>query len=449
MIDIIKKFSIELKMDEKDFWYLYNDKQINSELTLNEIANENDKNKKKMNIIINKKNEDNNKKIEIYSKDIICPECKESILIDIKDFKINLYGCKNNHKIDNIILNKYEETQKVDLTKIVCNICNKNNKNNCHDNEFYRCNTSNKNLCSLCFKKHDKKHIIINYDEKNYICGKHNESFIQYCKTCKNNICIVCGKEHKNHDILNLGEILVTKDELVKIMENLKNEINNFKSKVKTIKDILNRIIDLLELYYKINNDIINNYNKSKRNYNLLQNLNYLKNNNEILIKSLNDTINMDKIYEFSIDKFYNEFGEKYIGEMKNNVKDGKGILYFKKNENNINTKYEGYFRNDLKEGKGTMFYIDGDKYEGDWKNDIREGKGIYYYNNGDKYDGDWKNNQKEGKGIFYYNNVDKYDGDWKNNQKEGKGIFYYKNGDKFEGGWKNGERIPYYCSIL
>ena len=85
-------------------------------------------------------------------------------------------------------------------------------------------------------------------------------------------------------------------------------------------------MIDLLELYYKINNDIINNYNKSKRNYNLLQNLNYLKNNNEIVIKSLNDTI-MDKIYEFSIDKFYNEFGEKYIGEMKNNVKDGKGIL--------------------------------------------------------------------------------------------------------------------------
>ena len=327
MIDIIKKFSIELKMDEKDFWYLYNDKQINSELTLNEIANENDKNKKKMNIIINKKNEDINRKIEIYSKDIICPECKESILIDIKDFKINLYGCKNNHKIDNIILNKYEETQKVDLTKIVCNICNKNNKNNCHDNEFYRCNTSNKNLCSLCFKKHDKKHIIINYDEKNYICGKHNESFIQYCKTCKNNICIVCGKEHKNHDILNLGEILVTKDELVKIMENLKNEINNFKSKVKTIKDILNRIIDLLELYYKINNDIINNYNISKRNYNLLQNLNYLKNNNEILIKSLNDTINMDKIYEFSIDKFYNEFGEKYIGEMKNILKKMKIIL--------------------------------------------------------------------------------------------------------------------------
>ena len=224
MKDIIDRFLIKLGKKENNLYYLYNGTQINYELTFNEQANDIDKNRKKMNIIVTKSEDAQNIIKEIISKDIICPECKESILIDIKDFKINLYGCKNNHKIDNILLNKYEESQKVDLTKIVCNICNKNNKNNCHNNEFYRCNTCNKNLCSLCFKKHDKKHdkkhIIINYDETNYICGKHKESFIQYCKTCKNNICIVCGKEHKNHDILNLGEILVTKDELVKIMEN-------------------------------------------------------------------------------------------------------------------------------------------------------------------------------------------------------------------------------------
>ena len=39
------------------------------------------------------------------------------------------------------------------------------------------------------------------------------------------------------------------------------------------------------------------------------------------------------------------------------------------------------------------MHFKNGDKYEGDWKNDIKEGKGIYFFNNGDKYEGDFKNN--------------------------------------------------------
>ena len=34
----------------------------------------------------------------INSKDIICPECKESIRIDINERKVVLEGCKNNHK---------------------------------------------------------------------------------------------------------------------------------------------------------------------------------------------------------------------------------------------------------------------------------------------------------------------------------------------------------------
>ena len=43
-----------------------------------------------MNIIAYNNDEDINKKKEIISKDIICPDCKENILINIKDYKINL-----------------------------------------------------------------------------------------------------------------------------------------------------------------------------------------------------------------------------------------------------------------------------------------------------------------------------------------------------------------------
>ena len=140
-------------------------------MDINIIENENIETKKEIN--------------EIISKDIICPECKENILIDIKDFKINLYECKNKHKIDNILLNNYENTQKIDISKIICNICNKNNKKDINDNEFYLCNTCNKNICPLCKSIHDKNHMIINYDDKNYICKKHKETFTNYCKICK------------------------------------------------------------------------------------------------------------------------------------------------------------------------------------------------------------------------------------------------------------------------
>ena len=66
----------------------------------------------------------------MISKDIICPQCKENILLNIRDFKINLSGCKNKHNIKNILLNKYEESQKIDISNIKCNICNRNNINN-------------------------------------------------------------------------------------------------------------------------------------------------------------------------------------------------------------------------------------------------------------------------------------------------------------------------------
>ena len=189
MEDIIKRFLIKIIKNENDnnLLYIYNGNIINYDLTFIQQANELDKERNKMNIIV-KSNDDNNKEIkEIISKDIICPECKENILMNIEDFKINLYECKNNHIINNILINKYENTQKIDLNKIKCDECNENNKGNTHNNEFYICNKCNKNICPLCKLKHDENHLIIKYDDKNYICKKHNDTFIKYCKKCNEN----------------------------------------------------------------------------------------------------------------------------------------------------------------------------------------------------------------------------------------------------------------------
>ena len=174
--DIIEQYLIKIdKKEEKDnLFFLYNGNEIIKNLSLNKQANELDIKRKKMNVLVNKVNDYSNmSNNKIISKDIICPECKESILLDINKFKYNLYGCKNKHNIKGIYL--YKETQEIDLNKIICNICNKNNKGNSHNNLFFICNTCNKNLCPLCKSIHEQNHKIINYDDKNYICNIHNE----------------------------------------------------------------------------------------------------------------------------------------------------------------------------------------------------------------------------------------------------------------------------------
>jgi len=160
-----------------------------------------------------------------------------------------------------------------------------------------------------------------------------------------------------------------------------------------------------------------------------------------LLTNIINDFIKSK--YSDNTKILYNDNG-RYEGEVKNGLREGKGIYY-----HNNGGRYEGDWKNDKREGKGIEYYNNGDRYEGDFKNDNIEGKGIEYYNNGERYEGDWKNGKYEGKGIYYYNNGDRYEGDWKNDNIEGKGIYYYNNGDRYEGDWKNfkreGKGISYY----
>ena len=413
--DIIKKFLVKINKDKNsNLYYLYNGGKINEEITFYEQANHLDKNRKKMNVLVYNNLEEYKKNNEITSRDIICLDCKENCLIDIKDFKINFHGCKNNHAYNNILINYFEFTQKINLNEIICDICKKQNKGDAHNNEFYICNNCNKNICPLCKSNHDKNHIIINYDDKNYLCKKHNDVFNKYCKTCNENICIVCENDHDNHDILDLSKILIKKNDFNKIMEELRQSIDKYKSKIKIIKETFDKMINILDMYYKINNDIFNHYSINKRNYYNLLNVYNLKNNNEILIKDINN--------------------------IKNGLKEGKAILYYNKNDEFNRKKYEGDFKNDKREGKGILYWNNNDRYEGDFKNDKIEGKGKYYWNNGDRYDGDWKNGKREGKGKYYWNNDDRYEGDYKNDRREGKGIMYYNNGKIENGDWENDE---------
>jgi len=178
MIEICNNFITKSNIIENNINYFYNGEggaQFNKNLTFNQMVNSIDKERKKMKILIlSSENQDNNKKF-IRSKNIVCPECGEDIKIKIENYMINLLECKNNHKKNNISLEDFEKTQMIDLEKIKCAICKENNKENTYNNEFYKCEEYNINICPLCKLKHNKEHNIINYDKIHYICNKHNE----------------------------------------------------------------------------------------------------------------------------------------------------------------------------------------------------------------------------------------------------------------------------------
>jgi hypothetical protein len=57
---------------------------------------------------------------------------------------------------------------------------------------------------------------------------------------------------------------------------------------------------------------------------------------------------------------------------------------------------YIGHFINNKYEGKGS-YYGNGKKYVGDWRNGIKDGIGILVYSSNEKYEGHWQNNNKHG----------------------------------------------------
>ena len=295
MSDIIKKFASKAQINIDLLYFSYDGKEgrlFNQELSFKQTINLNDRAKNKMVILVKKIDEGPNSNNSIIkSKDIICPRCFENSTLKINNYRIALYDLKNEHKIDNITLNEFEASQKIDMSKIICGDCK-----NSYEKEFFKCLECNIYLCNKCKEAHNE-HDIIDYDYIRYTCQNHNDNFSAYCKDCKLNICMYCKKEHKNHDLIEFGDINnnTNKKELQKKLKELKTLIEKFKEINKTIINILNEVEITFELYYKIKEDIINNYNNKKKNYELFMNLNEIENSDDI-INDINQTINQKNI---------------------------------------------------------------------------------------------------------------------------------------------------------
>ena len=128
MKDICYKYVNKIGIDINLIYFLYNG--IKLDLYLNQQTNIIDNDKNEINILIFKKSKSTiirDKRI-IESKEIICPKCKENYKIKINNYKIELYDCKNNHKINNILLDELNNIQYINKLEIICNMYNNKNK---------------------------------------------------------------------------------------------------------------------------------------------------------------------------------------------------------------------------------------------------------------------------------------------------------------------------------
>ena len=65
----------------------------------------------------------------------------------------------------------------------------------------------------------------------------------------------------------------------------------------------------------------------------------------------------------------------------------------------------------------GTLTWADGEKYVGEWKDNKKNGQGTYTWANGAKYVGEFKDNKQNGQGTYTWANGDKRVGYWVNNE--------------------------------
>ena len=301
--------------------FLYSGSQIlsNSNSSFKEIANKADKERNQMTIIVNKyKNEEENKLIK--SKKVICPICKEICKLYIYNYKISLYDCKNNHKSSNIFFKDFDSSQQIDETKIICENCKMENITNTYQKSFYICRTCNQNICPICKQRHhnNQSHICVEYSQKDNICMKHNRLFISYCNSCKTDICMTCERDHYYHDIITYGALLLSNELLKSTINELNENINKLKNNSGEIKEEkINDFLKNLEIYYNISKFIIDSLDDKNLNFFILNNLNFIHQNNKLIIdniKKINNETNMENKTKIILD-IYNKMSTKEENE--------------------------------------------------------------------------------------------------------------------------------------
>ena len=406
----VKKFLIKTNLSINGLSFISSGRVIQLNEFIKNITTKIEKREGLKNVLVDSNSNNSNNIIE--SKDIICPECKEPCKMEINNYLIKLYDCKNGHCKQDIKVTEFFGTQKIDLSKIICDECKIKNRAETYQKEFFFCLKCDKNLCVICKSKHDQTHFVVNYDLKSFLCKKHKEIFNgSYCNDCRIDLCSLCTNEqlHKiqpkaqeqeqqsNFNFVNqmnyqtyqninnpqmdmmisppsinqmnpnlnfpnnqqymgmcLPGMMGSQMNLVhcvvspqlsdfeKISENLtklRKSIDNFEENVNKVFLKYNEIMKEIEMFYKINSKILNNYkNNNSKNYYSLYNIETINNfiNNEI--KKFNDKYIPQLLYLCNDIKNENtEIELKYIPLPKNSIK----INEVEENNERLNSSQE------------------------------------------------------------------------------------------------------------
>ena len=291
------------------------------------------------------------KKKEVNEENIICPECENISILDIKNSKFSIVNCKFNHKITNLPIDLFIYLQNFVYKEIKCSECN---NNSCLYNRFLYCSCDNF-ICPLCEIKHINKnnyHNLIDYKKRLNFCKIHNKKYNSYCLNCKMNLCISCeGENHINNSI----EFFIKKENLI---DNLRTEIfidiNKTKSKIndylnelgqinKNVFDYINQIKTKMNYYIKVY-DIITK---------ILNNLGNYENRNCILnLKNKTLFNEVNNIFEEVNIKF-----KHFLLKNNNKNKESDDIIIIYKNKGNKN-KIKIFGEEFVKNNKGNCSII-------------------------------------------------------------------------------------------
>ncbi len=132
----------------------------------------------------------------------------------------------------------------------------------------------------------------------------------------------------------------------------------------------------------------------------------------------------VERIYEFSNGDIY--IGK--MGKMINNKMHGMGNYIFY-SERETKNEYVGEFKNNNREGKGVYKFSNGDEYTGNFKREMANGIGRMIYNSGSEYLGEWKDSRKDGYGFYQWKDGDMYIGEFKQGKFNGRGSCFDRNG--------------------
>ena len=298
----------------------------------------------------------------------------------------------------------------------------------------------------------DLENKIKDYESIPKKCEKHiNDFLVHFCCDCDKAFCGTCLitnelDKHKNHRLINYekyNEINNVIKDIESQTDIINKELNDFKSNIDTLEK--NRDNYLKELQ-KIINDVKNKFEKfikeSKEKKEALIN----KNNNLLNLKEkaknffnsldktkYNELQNYEIKNELNFNKKNGNNVDNILEEIKTNLNDIKIVNI------NINKNLEKLLEN--KHTFDPLIFVDklGRRYIGERKNNLKEGKGIYYFKNGNKYEGEFKNDKMDGEGILYYANGERFEGKFKEDLKNGKGTHFFKNGTSVEQTYLNG----------